>query len=111
VLAFLDDLEAQRHNAVRSRNARLAAIRAFLHYAALEEPVALPGIQQVLAIPMKRFDRPLAGFLSREEMEAVLQAPDNHTWSGLRDRVLLITFYNTGARVSEIIAARRVDLE
>ena len=111
VLAFLDDLEAQRHNAVRSRNARLAAIRAFLHYAALEEPTALPGIQQVLAIPMKRFDRPLVGFLSREEMEAVLQAPDSHTWSGLRDCALLTTLYNSGARVSEIIAARRVDLE
>jgi integrase/recombinase XerD len=111
VLAFLDDLEVQRHNTVRSRNVRLAAIRAFLHYASLEEPTALPGIQQVLAIPMKRFDRPLVGFLSREEMEAVLQAPDSHTWSGQRDRVLLTTLYNTGARVSEIIAVRRVDLE
>lgn len=111
ILAFLDDLEAQRHNTVRSRNARLAAIRAFLHYAALEEPAALPGIQQVLAIPMKRFDRPLVGFLSRAEMEAILQAPDNHTWNGQRDRALLTTLYNTGARVSEIIAVRRVDLE
>lgn len=111
VLAFLEDLEVQRRNTVRSRNARLAAIRAFLHYAALEAPTALPGIQQVLAIPMKRFDRPLVGFLSREEIEAVLQAPDSHTWSGQRDRVLLATLYNTGARVSEIIAVRRVDLE
>lgn len=111
VLAFLDDLETQRHNTVRSRNARLAAIRAFLHYAAVEEPTALPTIQQVLAIPMKRFDRPLVGFLSRPEMEAILQAPDSHTWSGQRDRVLLTTLYNTGARVSEIIAVRRMDLE
>ena len=111
VLAFLEDLEMQRRNTVRSRNARLAAIRAFLHYAALEAPTALPGIQQVLAIPMKRFGRPLVGFLSREEMEAVLQAPDSNTWSGQRDRVLLATLYNTGARVSEIIAVRRVDLE
>jgi site-specific recombinase XerD len=111
VLAFLDDLEARRRNTVRSRNARLAAIRAFLHYAAVEEPTALPGIQQVLAIPMKRFDQPLVGFLSRAEVEAILQAPDNQTWSGQRDRALLITLYNTGARVSEIIAVRRVDLE
>ncbi|MEN8763386.1 MAG: tyrosine-type recombinase/integrase, partial [Thiogranum sp.] len=111
VLAFLNDLEAQRHNTVRSRNARLAAIRTFVHYAALQEPTALPGIQQVLAIPMKRFDRPLVGFLSREEMEAVLHAPDSHAWSGQRDRALLTTLYNTGALVSEIIAMRRVDLE
>lgn len=111
VLAFLEDLEAQRQNTVRSRNVRLAAIRAFLHYAAVEEPVTLAGIQQVLAIPMKRFDQPLVGFLSREEMEAILQAPDSHSWSGQRDRALLITLYNTGARVSEIIAVRRVDLE
>lgn len=111
ILAFLDDLETQRHNTVRSRNARLAAIRAFLHYAAVEEPTALPVIQQVLAIPMKRFDRPLVGFLSRVEMEAILQAPDSHTWSGQRDRILLTTLYNTGARVSEIIAVRRMDLE
>ena len=111
VLAFLNDLEAQRHNTVRSRNARLAAIRTFVHYAALQEPTALPKIQQVLAIPMKRFDRPLVGFLSREEMEAVLHAPDSHAWSGQRDRALLTTLYNTGARVSEIIAVRRLDLE
>ena len=111
VLAFLDDLEAQRHNAVRSRNARLAAIRAFFHYAALEAPTALPTIQQVLAIPMKRFDRRLVGFLSPEEVAAILQAPAADTWSGQRDRVLFTTLYNTGARVSEIIAARRIDLE
>ena len=111
VLAFLNDLEALRHNLVRSRNARLAAIRTFLHYAALQEPTALPGIQKVLAIPMKRFDRPLVGFLSREEIEALLHAPDSHTWSGQRDRALLTTLYNTGARVSEIIAVRRVDLQ
>jgi integrase/recombinase XerD len=75
VLAFLDDLETQRHNTARTRNARLAAIRAFVHYAGLQEPAALPRIQQILAIPAKRFDRPLVGFLSREEIEAVLAAP------------------------------------
>jgi len=111
VLAFLNDLEVRRHNTIRSRNVRLAAIRAFLHHAALEDPTSLTGIQQVLAIPMKRYDRPLVGFLSREEMEAVLQAPDSRTWGGRRDRALLTTLYNTGARVSEIIAVCRQDLE
>lgn len=60
---------------------------------------------------MKRFDRPLVGFLTREEIEAILQTPDNLTWSGQRDRALLTTLYNTGARVSEIVAVRRTDLE
>jgi integrase/recombinase XerD len=111
VLAFLNDLEVQRHNCIRSRNSRLAAIRSFMHYAALQEPAALLGIQQVLAIPLKRFDHPVVRYLTQAEVAAILDAPDRHTWSGQRDRVLLSTLYNTGARVSEIIAIRRVDLE
>jgi len=110
VLAFLDDLETQRHNTARTRNARLAAIRAFVHYAGLQEPAALPKIQQILAIPAKRFDRPLVGFLSRGEIEAILAAPDGRTWNGQRDRALLTVLYNTGARVSEIITVRRGDV-
>jgi integrase/recombinase XerD len=111
VLAFLDNLESKRHNCIRSRNTRLAAIRSFMNYAAAHEPAALPGIQQVMAIPMKRFDRPVVGFLTQMEMQAILDAPDTHTWSGQRDRAILVTLYNTGARVSEIIAIRRVDFE
>jgi integrase/recombinase XerD len=110
VLAFLDHLEQQRNNCIRSRNARLAAIRSFLHYAALQEPASLPGIQRVLAIPTKRFDRLMVGFLSREEMEAILSAPDTTTWSGQRDVVMLTLLYNTGARVSELIALEYSDI-
>lgn len=101
VLAFLDYLETQRHNTIRSRNARLAAIRSFLRFAFLQEPAALPAIQRVLAIPLKRCDKPLLGYLTREEIQALLNAPDAATWPGRRDRVLLATLYNTGARVSE----------
>ncbi len=111
VIAFLNHLESQRHNCIRSRNARLAAIRSFLHYAALQEPATLAGIQQVLAIPLKRFDRSIVKHLTRVEMQAILNAPDKTTWSGRRDLVLLSTLYNSGARVSEIIALRRVDFE
>lgn len=111
ILAFLDHLEKERKNSVRTRNVRLAAIRSFLHYAALRDPTSLPTIERVLAIPMKRFDRPLLGFLSREEMEAILAAPDLSTWSGHRDQALLATLYNTGARVSEITAVRIVDAQ
>lgn len=110
VLDFLDHLEAARGNSVRTRNARLTAIRSFMRFASLRDPVSLPVAQRVLAIPTKRFERPVLGFLSREEMQAVLDAPDRKTWSGRRDAVLLTTLYNTGARVSEILALRRVDL-
>ena len=110
LLAFLDHLEGTRHNSARTRNARLAALRSFLHYAAVRDPTALAVIQRALAIPTKRFDRPLLGFLSREEIDALLAAPDRSTWSGHRDHVLFTTLYNTGARVSEIIGVRVADL-
>jgi site-specific recombinase XerD len=102
ILAFLNHLESDRHNTIRSRNARFAAIRSFLHFAALKEPTGLAVIQRVLAIPMKRFDKPLLGYLSRPEMQAILDAPDRTTWCGQRDRVMFATLYNTGGRVSEI---------
>jgi integrase/recombinase XerD len=109
VLAFLAHLEKVRKNGARSRNARLAAIRSFLKYATHHDVVSLQTIQQVLAIPMKRFDRPMLGFLSRDEMQAILEAPDPHSWTGQRDRVLFAVLYNTGARVSEIINVRTKD--
>jgi site-specific recombinase XerD len=111
VLAFLDDLESQRHNCIRSRNARLAAIRSFMHYSALLKPEALAVIQQVLAIPLKRFDRPLVKYLTQMEMQAILEAPDLLSWSGQRDQVLLATLYNSGGRVSEIIELRRANFD
>lgn len=110
VLAFLQHLERERHNSIRSRNARLAAVRAFMHYAALKELTALPTIQSVLAIPMKRCEKRLVGYLSQSEVQAVLNAPDAATWCGQRDRVMLATLYNTGARVSELIGLRVRDL-
>lgn len=110
VLAFLDHLETQRGNCPRTRNLRLTAIRSFMRYASLREPTALPVAQRVLAIPTKRFDRPALEFLSRQEIKALLDAPDRSSWSGQRDAVLLATLYNTGARVSEITALRVADV-
>lgn len=109
ILAFLKHLEKERHNSIRSRNARFAAIRSFMQYVAIKEPSALALTQSVLAIPMKRFEKPLIGFLSREHIQAILQAPSASTWSGQRDRVMLTTLYNTGARVSELIGMRIAD--
>lgn len=110
VLAFLNDLEAHRGNSVRTRNARLAAIRAFISYATSRDPAALPLAHGVLAIPRKRFDRPLLGYLTRAEVEAVLDAPDRNDWSGRRDHALFTLMYNTGVRVSEAISLRHEDL-
>jgi integrase/recombinase XerD len=110
VLAFLDDLELGRGNGPRTRNARLAAVRSFVQYAASRDPTAWPLARRVLAIPAKRYTRPLLGYLTREEMQAILDAPEAETWTGQRDRVLFAVMYNTGARVSEIIGLRQGDL-
>jgi len=102
VLDFLDHLEKERLNSPQTRNVRLAAIRSFMRYASVRDPASLAVAQRVLDIPVKRFARPVLGFLTREEVGAILDAPDRTTWSGRRDVVLLATLYNTGARVSEI---------
>ena len=81
-----------------------------LQYASARDPTCLPIVQRVLAIPTKRSRRPLLGYLSREEMAAILAAPDATTWSGQRDRVLFALMYNTGARVSEAIGLRRANV-
>lgn len=75
ILGFLTHLEVERHNTVRSRNARLAAVRSFAHYVSLQCPPALQVAQRILAIPAKRFEKPLLGFLSRAEVQALLVAP------------------------------------
>jgi integrase/recombinase XerD len=110
VLAFLDHLETERGNGPRTRNARLAALRSFVQYAASRDPTAWPLARRVMAIPSKRYTKPLLGYLTREETQAVLNAPDAATWAGRRDRVLLAVMYNTGARVSEVVGLRRDDL-
>jgi site-specific recombinase XerD len=105
ILAFLDHLEQERHNTVRSRNARLAALRAFLKFAAHRDVSSLHVIERSLGVPMKRFERPMLGFLSREEMLAVIGTPGS-SWTSQRDHLLLGLLYNTGARVSEMVGVR-----
>lgn len=110
ILRFLDDLEQRRHSGARTRNARLAAVRSFFRFVAFREPAAAAVAGRVLAIPQKRTARLLVGHLTREEMDAILSAPDQSLWRGRRDHALLLTLYNTGARVSEITALRRADV-
>jgi site-specific recombinase XerD len=109
ILAFLDHLEHGRKNAIRSRNLRLTALRAFLKFASRRDVTALHDIERALAVPMKRFERPMLGFLTRPEMLAVLGQP-GECWSSQRDHLLLAMLYNTGARVSEMIGVRVVDV-
>ena len=107
VLHFLDYLEQQRGNTVRSRNVRLAAIRTFVRFLALRAPESLAIATRVLAIPTKRADKKLIGALTRAEVEALLAAPDRSCWIGRRDHALLLTLYNSGARVSEVTTLQR----
>jgi len=109
ILAFLDYLERERGNSVRSRNARLAALRAFLKFAGRRDVTALHVVEQALNVPMKRFERPMVGFLSREEMLAIIGEPGSN-WTTQRDHLLLRMLYNTGARVSEIVAIKVADV-
>jgi len=109
ILAFLNHLEHERHNAVRSRNLRLSALRSFLKFAGRRDVESLHVVERALAVPMKRFERPMLGFLTREEMVAVLGQP-GPTWSSQRDHLLLAMLYNTGARVTEIVGVRVGDV-
>lgn len=109
ILAFLDHLEHERGNSVRSRNLRLAALRTFIKFAGRRDLSSLHVVERVLAVPMKRFEHPMLGFLSREEMIAVIGQP-GETWTSRRDHLLLAMLYNTGARVSEIIGVRVADV-
>jgi integrase/recombinase XerD len=101
--SFLDHLERERGNGVRTRNARLAAIHSFFRFAALRHPEHAALIARVLAIPPKRFDRALVTFLTRSEVEALLAAPDRSTWIGRRDHALLLVATQTGLRASELL--------
>jgi integrase/recombinase XerD len=109
--AFLDHLETERHNSVRTRNNRLAAIHSLFSYAALRHPEHAALIQRVLAIPAKRMDRQLVSFLTDAEVDALLAAPDRDTWVGHRDHALLLVAIQTGLRVSELTSLACGDVE
>jgi len=111
IAAFLDHLERERHNSVRTRNARLAAIHSMYRFAALAHPEHAELIQRVLAIPTKRFDRTDVSFLDDDEIDALLAAPDRSRWFGRRDHALLVIAVQTGLRVSELVGVRCGDIE
>ncbi len=107
---FLDHLEKARGNGARSRNTRLAAIHSFFQYLSFQEPPYADQCRRILAIPSKRYERRLIEYLTVEEIDALLAAPDRTTWIGRRDRALLLVAIQTGLRVSELISLRRSDI-
>ena len=107
ILRFLDALEKDRGNAVASRNLRLTAIRSFYRMVALRDPASVGVATRVLAIPLKRTNTRVREYLTREEIEAILASIDRTHWYGRRDYALLLTMYNSGARVSEISGLRQ----
>lgn len=108
---FLDHLEQERGNSVRTRNARLSAIHSLFRFAALAHPEHADSIARVLAIPPKRFDRALINYLTEDEVDALLAACDTGTWTGRRDHALLLLAVQTGLRVSELIGLTPADLD
>jgi site-specific recombinase XerD len=102
VCAFLDHIETVRHNGPRTRNLRLTAIRSLFAYASLRHPEHAALIQRVLAVPPKRFEKPIVSFLTAEQVDALIDAPDRSRWEGRRDRALLLAAVQTGLRVSEL---------
>lgn len=104
--AFLDHLEHERDNSARSRNVRLAAIHSFFRYVAWHAPEYSAVAQRVLAVPSKRYVRRPICFLTPVEIDALLAAPDLTTWSGRRDRAVLLLAVQTGLRAAEVIGLR-----
>lgn len=108
--AFLASLEQERGNSAKSRHARLAAIHSFFRYIALYVPQHSALIQQVLAIPTKKVLQTDIDFLTRPEIDVLLEAPNLETWSGRRDRTLLLVATQTGLRVAELTGLRCQDV-
>ena len=106
VLAFLAHLEGTRGNSARTRNVRLAAINSFFRFLEYRLPSCLDQARRIHAIPMKKTDQALVGYLTRDELQALLNAPDPKTVSGIRDRAMLHLAFAAGLRVSELVGLR-----
>lgn len=111
VLAFLEHLEVVRNNSAATRNARLAAFKSFAHYLEYRLPSALDQVRCILSIPAKKTDEPLVPFLDRNELQALLDAPDPTSRHGTRDRALLHLAFAAGLRVSELVGIRLDELQ
>ncbi len=111
ILAFLEHIESARGNSARTRNARLAAIHSFFRFLEYRLVSCLDQARRVHAIPMKKTDQKLVGYLTRDELKALLDAPDVTTPSGVRDRAMLHLAFSAGLRVSELVGLRLDQLD
>ena len=111
VLAFLEHVEAERRCSASTRNARLAAIHSFFRFLEYRMPSCLEQARQVGAIPMKKTDQALIRHLNRDEIRALLDAPDPSSTSALRDRAMLHLAFAAGLRVSELVGLRLDQIE
>jgi site-specific recombinase XerD len=111
IVAYLDHLEKKRGNCIHTRNSRLTAVRSFFHHVAAKDPESIGIAQRVLAIPIKRSNTEVTHYLSRSEIAALIDAPDQQIPRGRRDRVLLLFLARTGARVSEALDVDAADLQ
>jgi len=111
ILAFLEHIEADRGNSARTRNARLAAINAFFRFLEYRLPRCLDQAGRIHAIPMKKTDEALVGYLTRDELQALLDAPDHRTPAGIRDQAMLQLAFAAGLRVSELVSMRLDQLD
>lgn len=111
ILAFLEHIERERGNSARTRNARLAAINSFFRFLEYRLPACLDQSRRIHAIPMKKTDEALVGYLTRDEVRALLDAPDPRIASGVRDRAMLHLAFAAGLRVSELVGLRMDQLD
>jgi integrase/recombinase XerD len=110
VLGFLEDLQVTRSNGARTRNARLTAIKSFMHFIEYRVPSALEQVRQILSIPLMKTDIRLVNHFTAEECKAILDAPDPSTRIGIRDRTMIHVAMTAGLRVSELVALRLDDV-
>jgi site-specific recombinase XerD len=111
ISAFLEYLEDVRENAPVTRNVRLAAIKSFFRFLEYRQPAALEQIRRILAIPFKKTDTRLIPYLLREELQALLDAPNPATRDGIRDRAILHLAVCAGLRASELTGLKIEDID
>ena len=107
---FLTHLETDRGNQVATRNTRLAALRSFFLYVAVEEPVFGEQCRRICALPLKRAPVRTVPYLEPDEMSALLSAPDRTSRLGRLHHAIILFLYNTGARVAELVGVRATDI-
>ena len=110
ILGFLEHLEKERGNCARTRNSRLAAIKTFFRFLEYRLPSCLEQALRIRAIPVKKTDEVIIGYLNRAEIQALLDAPDPSSRYGLRDRAMLHLGFAGGLRVSELVGLCLADL-